>query len=531
MRGHSPSAAARPRDRAPDRPDFPSPPPVVATAMIAALSLSFLSWPCAVPALVPAIVASVPQDTVDAKIAAAGKDVAKLLELAASFAGGPQQDSADKVYKRVVEIDPNNEVARKALRHQQYDGKWFESFAELAKYKRDEAAKMKAKGLARFKDEWVPEADVPYLKMSWTKDAQGAWFDPAEAARAKQIEEWKTAGHQFRADDNSWIAPEDFEKWRALQWKCGSEWLDMAKANEFHAKLEQPWELSGEHFEVWSTCDWEGANQARWHADKCHPELVRIFGVAPARKPHFIVLNGLQQYNQAAGNQPILVETEGISSLHGAYFADGFFDFDAKPPRYQGCGVSYWDRKDPKVGVWGPYWLRWAAAQSFVEAIDPSWSAVADRIADGGRGDLAAYSAPFWNEKRIPRWLRYGAASYVERFMKDPEATASSDPWVLRTFACAEIKKAGGLQKLDDVFAFRLDLNDIPRSSRLYHEAGLLVSYLLDGAQNDKELAAKHAAFQAALKTGKKEDATKAAADLQKEIAKHEADIKKFAGL
>jgi hypothetical protein len=126
------------------------------------------------------------KDTLDAKIAAAGKDVAKLLELLRPSSGGPQQDSADKVYKEVIEIDPNNETARKALRHQQYDGKWFESFAELAKYKRDEAAKMKAKGLARFKDGWVPEADVPYLKMGWTKDAQGAWSDPLAAERAKE---------------------------------------------------------------------------------------------------------------------------------------------------------------------------------------------------------------------------------------------------------------------------------------------------------------------------------------------------------
>ncbi len=499
--------------------------------MIVALSLCCLPGPCALPTFFPVAVASVAQDTLDAKIAAAGKDVAKLLELAASFVGGPQQDSADKVYKRVIEIDAGNEVARKALRHQQYDGKWFESFAELAKYKRDESAKMKSKGLARFKEEWVPEADVPYLKMGWARDAQGAWVDPAEAARAKQVEDWKAGGHQFRADDNSWIAPEDFEKWTALQWKCGDAWVDMAKANEFHAKIEQPWELVGEHYEVWSTCDWEGANLARWHADKTHPELVRIFGVEPAQKPHFFVLNGLQQYNQAAGNTPILIETEGISSLHGAYFADAFFDFGAKPPQFLGCGVSYWDRKDSKVGMWGPYWLRWAAAQSFVDAIDPSWSAVADRVADGGRGDLAAYSAPFWNEKKIPRWLRYGAASYVERFMKNPEAAEGSDPWVLRTFACSEIKKAGGLHKLDDIFAFRLDVNDIPGSSRLYQEAGLLVAYLLDGAETDKELADKHAAFKTSLKSGPKADVTAAGVALQKTLAKHEKDIKTFAGL
>ncbi|MCY2959146.1 MAG: hypothetical protein NTY35_03190 [Planctomycetota bacterium] len=500
--------------------------------MIVALTLCLLPWPTALSASVPAPVSIAAQDpALDAKIAAAGKDVAKLLELAASFVGGPMQASADKVYKRVIELEPDNEVARKALRHQSYDGKWFESFAELAKYKREEAARMKAKGLARFKEEWVPEGDVPFLTMGWTKDAQKGWIDPSEAALAKQVDEWKAAGYQFRADDNSWIAPEDFEKWTALQWKCGQEWVDLAKANEYHSKIETSWELMGEHYEVWATCDWEGANLARWHADKTHAELVRIFGTEPAKKQHLVVLNSLTQYNQAAGNQPILIETEGISSLHGSYFADGFFDNNAKPPQYLGCGVSYWDRKDPKLAVWGPYWLRFAAAQSFVEGIDPSWAAVAQWIADGGRGDLATYSGAFWTEKKIPRWLRYGAASYVERFMKNPEAAEGADPWTLRTFAFGEIKKAGGLHKLDDVFAFKLDIKDIPNSSRLYHEAGLLVAYMLDGAGADKELPELHKALQAALKTGVKADITTTATALQKALAKREREIKKFAGL
>jgi hypothetical protein len=390
---------------------------------------------------------------------------------------------------------------------------------------------MKEKGLARFKDEWVAEADVPYLMMGWTKDSAGHWSDPVAAAEAKQVAEWKTQGYEFRADDNSWIAPADFEKWKAIQWKCGEEWLDMAKADEYHSKIEQAWKLVGEHFEVWATCDWNGANLARWHADKIYPELVRLFGVEPAAKPHFVVLNSLQQYNQAAGNQPILIEAEGFSSLHGAYFADAFYDRGATPPRFLGCGVSYWDRKDQKLAGWGTYWLRWAAAQSYVDAIDPSWMAVSRWIGDGGRGDIAGYAEPFWAEKKIPRWLRYGAASYVERFVKNPEAAEGQDPWTLRAFAFGEIKKAGGMRKLEDVFAFKLSMNDIEGSSRMYHEAGLIVAYLLDGAAGKKDVAEKHEAFKAALKSGSKADVVAAATALQKVLEKHDKDIEKFAGL
>ncbi len=470
-------------------------------------------------------------DATDDKIAAAGTDIAKLLELASSFesTGAPESET-NRIYKRVLELDPKNEVAHKALRHQFYDGKWFDSFAEMSKYKREEDARMKEKGLARWKDQWVPQADVPFMNMGWVKDEKGAWANPVEVAREKQIAEWKAAGRTFRADDNSWIAPEDNAKWAAIQWKCGEEWLDTAKANEYHSRIGQWWQLAGEHFVVWTTCDWDSGNLARWHADKTHADLFRLFGVAPSKKPHFIVLNSLTQYNSVAGNTPQIPEIEGYSSLHGAYFADNYFDVRATPPQFLGAGVSYWDRKDPKTDPWGVFWLRWAAAQSYVEAIDPSWAAIGERIAAGAR-DAQPNAAPFWNEKKVPRWLRYGAAMYVERFMKNPLAVEGANPWDLREFAFGEVKKNGGLRKLEQVFAFALDINDIPGSSRLYEEAGVVVSYLLDGAEGKKELAAKHEAFKTALKSGTKAQATEAAQALQAELIKLEPEIRKFSGL
>ncbi|MBK8179334.1 MAG: hypothetical protein IPK67_10690 [Planctomycetes bacterium] len=498
--------------------------------MIAALFLTFLPVSSPAETVPAASLTQAPAEdpALEAKITAAGKDVAKLLELAAACVAAGQEDGAKKVYKKILTLDANNETARKGLRHQQYDGKWFESFAELSKYKREEAARMKQKGLARFKDQWVPEADLPFLNLGWTKDDKGVWANPALLAREKQIAEWKAAGYQFRPDDNSWIAPADVPKWAALQWKCGEEWVDLAQANAFHSKVEQSWELSGERFETWATCDWDGANLARWHAEKTYPDLVRLFGIEPARKPHFFVLRNLEQYNQAASSG-LLGESEGFSSLHGAYFSDAFFD-RAAAPQYLGCGVSYWDRQDPKLAVWGPYWVRWAAAQSFIDAIDPSWRAVGARSAAPG-GDLAAYATDFWAEKKIPRWLRYGAAAYAERFLKDPEAAEGADPWAIRAFAFAELKKAGGLRKLDEVFAFPLSLTDIPASARLYNEAGLLVSFLLDGAEGNRDVGRALDEFRGALKSGKKDECAAAAVALQKALAKHESEIKKFAGL
>lgn len=502
--------------------------------MIAALFVSLLPTPS--PWIVTAPHARTADErplatdeTLDAKIAAAGKDVAKLLEIATACASGGQEEAARKIYKKVLELDPKNEAAHKGLRHQPYDGKWFESFAELSKYKREEAARMKQKGLVRFKDEWVSEADMAFLSMGWVKDGKGEWKHPLDVAREKQVEEWRAAGYQFRADDNSWIAPDDADKWKALLWKCGDEWVDMAKANAYHANLEHAWELMGEHFQVATTCDWEVGKWSRWHADKIHPELVRMFGVEPKTKPEFVVVNSLDQYNKVAG-QGVFPETEGWSSLHGSYFADLCFDPSSQPPRYYGLGVCYVDVKDPKAGLFGPLWLRFAAAQSYVDAIDPSWGAIGSFVASEMKDPMPAFSTAFWNEKKVPRWLRWGAAMYVERFMKDPCPAAGVDEWAMRAGTFNDIKKLGGFRKLDDVFEFGLKLDDVPGSSRLYLEAGLVVAYLLDGTSGDKELAEKHEAFRVALKSGSKADTAQAVKALQKSLAKHERDIRKFLG-
>ncbi len=499
--------------------------------MIATLLLCFVPAPAPLPTLPTVPIQEAGDAEVDQKITEAGTDVAKLLELATSFSTAGKDDASKKVYKKIIELDPNHEAAHKALRHHNYNGKWFESYAELSKFRREETAKMKEQGLARYKDQWVPEADLPYLNMGWTKSEDGKWLNPVELARAKEEQEFKTKGHEFRADDSTWIAPEDKSKWAPDSWKCGDQWLNMEQANAYHSQPAQMWRIEGDHFTVLTTCDWEGGSWARKYADQLYPDLVRLFGLQPAQKPHFVVVNSLTQYNEAAGGQPPwLPESEGISSMYGAYFADAFFDVTATPPQYMGCGVSYWDRKDEKLRPWGPYWLRFAAAQSFCEAVDPSLLTISEAIASaasggGGQGSFEN----FWKEKKIPRWMRYGAASYCDRYLKDPDLLAGGNPWALREFAFAEVKKAGGLRKIEDVFAFTIDPAD-PDAARIYHEAGLLVSFLLDGSES-KKLKEKHDAFKAALRSGDKKELEKAVEGLQKELEKSEKEIKKFADL
>ena len=156
-------------------------------------------------------------------------------------------------------------------------------------------------------------------------------------------------------------------------------------------------------------------------------------------------------------------------------------------------------------------------------------STISEAVAASAGGGGQPTFENFWKEKKIPRWLRYGASSYCDRFSKDPEVAQGGNPWAHRDFAFSQLKEAGGMRKVEDIFAFVLDPNE-PTAPRLYQEAGLLVSFLLDGTDS-KKLKEKHEAFKAALHSGGAKEVSKAVEDLQKELAKNEKEIKKFADL
>lgn len=471
----------------------------------------------------PALVLPALQDEVGQKIAEAGADVAKLLELAKQYQTAENDDAARAVFKRILDVDPNHEEAHKGLRHHLYDGKWFESYAELSKYRREETARMKEKGLVRVNDQWVPEADAPYLKMGWVKEGE-TWVHPVKQARAKEEAE-KTAAGWKRQLDLVWAAPEEQARWEEGLWKCGDQWLTKDEANQFHAELGKWWTVPGEAFLTYSTCDLDTVAWINWYADKTKKDLVRLFGVEPAEKPTLVVLKSNEQYNEfATGSQAAQLpptEVDGFSSLHFAFFAEIFADVSTNPPEYKGCGVAFWDKANPQLEAWGPFAIRHAAGLSYGEAIDPSWNAVSDFMSGGAGGQPS--TQPFWAEKGFPRWLHYGAASYVERFMKNEED--AENPWAWRKWAIGELKKAASFDSFDKIFAFQLTLDDIPSSTRLIHQAGLVTAFVLDG--ECKSVVSAHEALKDCLRSN--QGVREAAQELEEVIRKHEQEFMSFA--
>ena len=462
---------------------------------------------------------------VEEAIAACGNDTAKLWELAQQLKTASKYADARKAMEKIVEIDPEHAEARKGLGHQKYGDQWFKSSVELMMFRRNEEKAMREKGLVRYRDDWVPIADAPFIRMGWTKDASGTWKDPRKVALAEQEAKFLAEGREQQ--DLVWIPKEEFPKWDEGLWKCGEEWLTEEAADQYHAQLGRWWTVPTQHFILASTCTRAGVNWLVVWVDSVYDNLVRVFGKEPAEKPLVVMLNSLDQYNLFATGDPNNgippSEAGGFSSVHHAFFAETFFDPTTQPPTYLGCGAGFWDYK-PELSPWAKFSAFHAAGLSYAEAIDPSWECISQLVENPTGGFQAA---SFWGEKKIPLWLRFGGATYAETFAKDPLAEEGTDPWLNRTWAYGEVRRLGGLRNLAEVFAFQRDLNDIPNSKRLTYAAGALVSFMLDGG--NKEVTAAHEKWKQAIVTG--QGAAEATEALQAALIAHEKELREFTGL
>lgn len=486
-----------------------------------------------------AVAQSPSQDNPAQRIKAAGNDVGRLVALANDWTTQKRTDAARLAWKRVLELDRENAAARAGLNHVFYDGKWFEGQTALFDYKRAEDARMAKQGLARAGDRWVPVADAPFVRLGWTKDEQGRWLHPLARLRRQQEREMLAKGAQQQ--DLEWVEPADFDTWKKGLWKCGGQWLDTAAANTFHADPKHPWTVAGEHFVVTSTLDREHVEWARFYADRVYDDLVRIFGIAPGQvpsaidllgpqgdRPEVVIWNSLNQYNTFAGG----AESQGLSSMHFACFCDGLFDDTVKPAAFAGLGCGFWEPGNPALDGYGQHSIRHAAAQSFVEAIDPSWQALGDaaldtRSAEAKKGTAAAaQSQAFWREKHVPLWLRSGACSYVERWFVESKPAEGVDPRWARKWAMEALRKGGGLRDLGKVFECKLAPADVAGSAQLIQEAGLVVAFVLDGG--DARVQKAHADFQQALRSGGSTAA--AVQELQKALLAAKPALLAFAG-
>jgi hypothetical protein len=406
--------------------------------------------------------------------------------------------------RAIVKIDDTDKRAHELLGHTFYDGRWFTSKRKYESYKKkrevqlrkEEERRAKAEGLVRHGDKWVHPDDLARLERGLIQDEDGNWINP---------EEQKKLADGWVRQDLEWISPEEKSKIDEGLWKCGDMWLGLEEANAYHAEFDKWWRIPGEHFIVYSTCTREIAKQALDNADQTQRDLIRIFGVRPQTKPHFLVLNSAEQYGRFASGDAATqrpgTESKGLSSVHGAFFADFWFDIDMELGKvtYTGGGVSYWDSSMSGGDMYGRLWARHAAAQSFIQGIDSSAEALHKMQTNPSPG----FIEEFWSEKKIPRWFRYGAAAYSERYFVDQFVKAGGNPLWAREWSVGNIAGQGGLDPLDRIFECEITVDDTRGSAKLINEAGLLVAFLLDGGC--APLTEEHGRLKEAIKKAKQD--------------------------
>jgi len=252
---------------------------------------------------------------------------------------------------------------------------------------------------------------------------------------------------------------------------------------------------------------------------------VRAYGQEP-NKVNVVVLRDLKQYSSyAAGDQEAqrpATESRGLSSIHFAYLGDLAFDPDTS--EFLGAGVTYWDASNDAGNKWGIHAVRHAIAESFAEALDPSPQAVAKLK----KSLKPEYSEAFFEEKRIPPWFRHGVSSYVERHFVDKNVAKGENPLWARNWSIGSIASRGGLRPLKQIFDTEVSVERGEDGTKLLNELGLIIAFALDGGC--APVSEKYAAVQAALASN--EEGVRAAVDaLEAEVIKHEAELRKFAGL
>ena len=414
------------------------------------------------------------------------------------------------VLRAILKIDDGDKKAHELLGEIGYDGKWFASDKKVEEYKKKQLdAEAKKTGKVIFNGELVDPADLPYLEKGMKK-VDGKWVNADEQ---KHI----SAGDVRQ--DLEWISAADKPNVDKGLWKCGDQWLSEADANKYHAELSKWWRIPSAHYWVYSTCTREVAKKAILECEHSFVDLVRAFGRAPTGTVTVLVLNSQEQYNKVAnGELGAGVELRPFSSLHGAFMAETWQE-PLKNGQTSGA-IAYWDASNDAGNSFGPTFVRHAAGQAFAEAIDPSTKTIKSLMAGETGKDPAT---AFWEEKQLPDWFRWGSANYVERYL----LVTGADSTRLRTWSVSSLARVGGLEKLDKVFALELTLDDIPKSTKLILESGLLMAFVLDA--KCAPVVDKHDALKEALKTGK--DVKKAAAALEAAIQKNDSALRKFAGI
>lgn len=385
-----------------------------------------------------------------------------------------------RLLREVIKVNPDHAQARELLGYEKFDGKWLtKREIEREKAKAEEAEKA-AKGLKKWKDQWVPADEYEKLEKGLVKyeaDGEVKWVTPEQKERLVK---------GMVLYDGLWMTKEDVEHRRAGEFKIGDKWLKEDEANKVHADFSNPWVLESDYCELTTTCSYEFARKAMISGDKAIERAYQIIGLplpAPAdfQKVKVIMVKDIADYSQL-GNQVQDATDASMSSVWSTFILT-----DATTGRFGGVTIYevLQQGNDSGNDNFSLGHVRFAAAAAAVRNIE-----------------LADAPSP---------WFSFGIASYVERYWvagseKDNQAWAK---WTLST-----LMKEGGLIDLKNFF----DPFTTSRQSIL--QAGAVIGYLAYGQNKPKKLEELWQKVRESFKKPKEKGLTKDFIKLETELGK-----------
>jgi hypothetical protein len=423
--------------------------------------------------------------------------------------------------QHVLRLAPDNTDAHTALGHKLSKGLWFTTKAASDRFLRSqdpvEAAK---KGHIEFKSLWMHPEERALVGKGWVKEQEtGLWITPADKKRL--TEGWAR-------QDTEWIAPSETARLDEGLWKVDGEWVDLKTANERHARIDSMWKIPSADVLLYSTTDRDTCMKALAQMSRAINDLRKVFGGEPVLPLRVAMLHDEEQYDRFAFGDPDgrrrATHAGRLQVVHSAFFAESWFPRVEGKFEFSGMGACYWDPLVPNGDSFGLHSARLAVGFSYVEALDPSPKAVRQALTNGPQ---AGYYAAYQAEKMLPAWLRWGGAVYAERFFNDELVAADGDAWWARKWSLENLTRMGGMQSLADILAFKLDPENRDASLRMLIQAGLVVSFIVDG--NCAPVNAAHAEFKAGIAMGKvRPGDVKALTDA---LVAHEKELRAYAGM
>jgi len=441
-------------------------------------------------------------------------------EALAASAEVEAEGARQRELRKVLRLDPDNDAAHAALGHVRDGERWFSSAEALERYQRSQDPETAAaKGYVEHKSVWMHPDERALASKGWEKDPEtGLWLTPSD--RKRLAEGWVR-------QDLEWIPPEQAAKVDDGLWFVDGEWLELEAANRRHSRVDSMWRIPSARVLLHSTADRDVSLRAMHHMDRAVDDLRRVFVAEPVLPLPVALLRSEEQYDRFAFGDPdgsrAPTHAGRLHVIHSAFFAESWFPRVDGKLQFAGMGVCYWDALVPYGDLYGVHSARLAVGLSYVDALDPSPKAVRAALKDGPDGDhYEAYGA----EKRLPAWLRCGGAVYAERYFRDTSVDEGGDPWWARSWSLENLRARGGLRDLDEVFAFRLDPEDREDGLRRLIEAGLVVSFIVDGGC--EPVSEAHSELGRALVSGRLHPNHVEA--LEGAVLAHEAELRAYAG-